>query len=98
FGLSLRVAQKLLGFDTYQTSARNKVDPGTDRSTADPVEKRRLNDLLQALAKRVDTGALERGDLAAFRASLEAVRAELPPIAAFVRSYTLHFAANAHID
>ena len=98
FALSLRVAQKLLGFDTYQTSARNRVDPGTDRSTADPAEKRRLNELLQRLAKRVDTVALERGDLPAFHASLAAVRAELPPIAAFVRSYTLHFTANAHID
>ncbi len=98
FGLSLRVAQKLLGFDTYQTNARNKVDPGTDRSSADPAEKRRLNDLLQRLAKRVDTDALERGDVPGFRESLAAVRAELPPIAAFVHSYTLHFAANAHID
>jgi len=98
FGLSLRVAQKLLGFDTYQTNARHRVDPGTDRSTADPAEKRRLNDLLQRLATRVDTAALERGDLAAFRASLASVRRELPPIAAFVHTYTLHFSANAHID
>ena len=29
--LSLRVGQKLLSFDTYQTSARNKIDPGVDR-------------------------------------------------------------------
>ncbi|HEX4825907.1 MAG TPA: glycoside hydrolase family 38 C-terminal domain-containing protein [Candidatus Polarisedimenticolaceae bacterium] len=97
-GISLRVAQKLLGFDTYQTSARNRIDPGTDRSTADPAEKRRLNDLLQQLAAKVDTASLERGDLAAFRASLAALRRELPPIAKFVHSYTLHFAANAHID
>jgi alpha-mannosidase len=98
FALSLRVAQKLLGFDTYQTNARNKVDPGTDRSAADPAEKRRLNELLQGLAKRVDTAALERGDLDAFRRSLASVRAELAPIARFVKSYTLFFAANAHID
>ena len=98
FALSLRVAQKLLGFDTYQTNARNKVDPGTDRSTTDGAEKRRLNDLLQTLAGRVDTAALERGDLDRFRASLAGVRIDLAPIARFARSYTLYFTANAHID
>jgi hypothetical protein len=41
--LSLRVAQKLLSFDTYQTSARNKVDLGIDRSTIDKAERTRLN-------------------------------------------------------
>ena len=30
--LSLRTAQKLLSFDTYQTSSNQKTDPGTDRS------------------------------------------------------------------
>jgi len=67
FALSLRVGQKLLGFDTYQTNARQKVDPGTDRSTADRTEKLRLNGLLQEIAAGVDTKALEAGDLVRYR-------------------------------
>jgi len=32
FSLSLKVGQKLLSFDTYQTNARVKTDPGIDKS------------------------------------------------------------------
>jgi alpha-mannosidase len=96
--LSLRVGQKLLGFDTYQTSARNKVDPGIDRSKMARDEKERLGRLLQELAARVDVDALERGDVSAFEASVESVRKKLAPIGAFARRFTLFLDANAHID
>src|SRR5260370_25579934 len=37
--LSLRAGQKLLSFDTFQTSARQKVDPGVDHSTISKAER-----------------------------------------------------------
>lgn len=98
FALSLRVGQKLLGNDTYQTSSHNKVDPGTDKSSVDSAEKRRLMELLQGAAARVDTAALERGDIEAFKKTLALARAELAPVGEFARQFTLHFSANAHID
>ncbi len=98
FALSLRIGQKLLSFDTYQTNANAKVDPGIDRSTIDKGEKFRLNQLLQSLAQRVDIKALRKGDLEQFQASIAAVRADLLPIKEFARRFTLFFDANAHID
>jgi alpha-mannosidase len=96
--LSLRVGQKLLGFDTYQTNARNKVDPGIDRSPMARDEKERLSRLLQEIAAHVDADALERGDVTRFLASAEDARKELAPIGAFAKRFTLFLDANAHID
>jgi alpha-mannosidase len=96
--LSLRVGQKLLGFDTYQTSSNKKVDPGTDASAVPREEKVRLGALLEEIAGRVDAAALERGEVDRFLASLEAARAALRPVGAFARRFTLFFDANAHID
>ena len=96
--LSLRVGQKLLSFDTYQTSARNTVDPGIDRSPIAREEKKRLGALLQDLATRLDTDALERGDVLRFEASMEELRKGLAPIGAFAKRFTLFLDANAHID
>lgn len=98
FAISLRVGQKLTGFDTYQTNSHRKVDPGTDRSIHDRAEKRRLHDLLQSTASGVDVGALARGDIGAFSASLEEARAALGPVGAFAKRHVLWFDANAHID
>lgn len=96
--LSLRVAQKLLSFDTYQTNARRTTDPRIDRSTLDRAEKERLAALLARIAGMVDSAALARGDLARYDASIALVAREIAPIAAFARRFTLHFDANAHID
>ncbi len=98
FALSMRVGQKLLSFDTYQTNARVKVDPGIDKSTESRKEKKSLNDLLQKLAAEVNVDALKEGDLAKFEASLNAVRAQLGPIQKFAQKFTLYFDSNAHID
>ncbi len=96
--LSVRVGQKLLSFDTYQTSSNKRVDPGIDKSKMARAEKIKLDALLQKLAAEVDVAALEAGDLAAFKASVARVRAKLKPIAAFAKRFTLYFDANAHID
>ena len=96
--LSLRIGQKLLSKDTYQTNARVKTDPGIDKSAMDKSEKARLNDLLQSLAARVDVQALADGSLAKFNASVADVRSQLKPIAAYAKKFTLFFDANAHID
>jgi alpha-mannosidase len=98
FSFSIRVGQKLLSFDTYQSNARVKVDPKTDKSTIDPAEKRRLNDLLQSAVLRLDLEALRIGAVEKFIASLNAIRAELKPVGAFAKRFTLYFDSNAHID
>ncbi len=77
--LSLRAGQKLLSFDTYQTNARNKVDPGIDKSAIDKAERTRLNKLLQALASQIDVAALTDGSPDKFNASVGALRAKLGP-------------------
>lgn len=98
FTLSLRVGQKLLSLDTYQTNSTRKEDPGIDKSAMDKEEKKRLNNTLQGLAGQVDTEALRRGDTQEFLNSMETVRAQLKPVDAFAKRFTIVFTANAHID
>jgi len=98
FALSLKVGQKLLGFDTYQTAGGKKEDPGIDKSKMNHDEKVRLGKLLQDLAAQVDADALGSGDLQKFTSSFSKVKSELKPIHDFVKKYTLFFDANAHID
>ncbi|HZY10164.1 MAG TPA: glycoside hydrolase family 38 C-terminal domain-containing protein, partial [Bacteroidota bacterium] len=98
FSLSLRVAQKLLSFDTYQTNATKKEDPGIDKSQMDRNEKLHLNTLLENMAMQVDVDALGRGSIGEFNSSLNRVRNELKPIKDFAKRFTLFFDANAHID
>lgn len=96
--LSLRVGQKLLSFDTYQTSSNQRVDPGTDKSTIDRAGKQRLSDLLQATAAAVDLRPLIDGPLEKFQTSLAEVRTRLKPVDAYAKRFTLYFNSNAHID
>ncbi len=98
FALSMRVGQKLLSFDTYQTNSHVKYDPGIDKSTIDKKEKIKLNELLQKLAGKVDVDALKTGDLNKFENSLAEVRNELKPIKEFAQKFTLYLDSNAHID
>jgi alpha-mannosidase len=98
FALGLKVAQKLLSTDTYQTNARVKVDPGVDKSRMDRQEKSRLNALLQTTAAGVDADALVSGSVDRFRMSLSAARTKLAPVADFVHRFTVYLDANAHID
>ncbi|MBI4428527.1 MAG: alpha-mannosidase [Ignavibacteriales bacterium] len=98
FTLSLRVGQKLLSFDTYQTNARQRTDPGIDKSPLDHSEKTGLNDLLQSVASRVDAKGLLSVPLEQFDARLSVIRQELKPVSAFAKRFTLYFDANAHID
>jgi alpha-mannosidase len=96
--LSFRVGQKLLSFDTYQTSSNQRIDSGTDKSIMDRAEKRRLNDLLQSLATELDLNALSNGPMEKFQASVSQVRKDLKPIVDYAKRFTLYFDANAHID
>jgi alpha-mannosidase len=96
--LSMRVGQKLLSFDTYQTSSNKRVDPKTDLSTMDKAEKKRLGDILQSAAANVDLGSLIDGPMEKFEASLANVRAQLKPVDAYAKRFTLYFNSNAHID
>ena len=96
--LSLRVGQKLLSFDTYQTSSNRRVDPGSDKSTIDRAEKQRLTDLLQATAAALDLRPLIDGPVEKFQASLAEVRTRLKPVDVYAKRFTLYFNSNAHID
>jgi alpha-mannosidase len=96
--LSLRVGQKLLSFDTYQTNARKREDPGIDKSRMDRDEKKKLNVLLQSAAGEIDVAALRDGNAERFRSSIDAVRKKLKPVADFAHRFTIFFDANAHID
>ncbi|MBZ5536328.1 MAG: hypothetical protein LAO31_10270 [Acidobacteriia bacterium] len=98
FALSLRIGQKLLSFDTYQTNATKREDPGIDRSSMDKEEKKRLSGSLQTLAEQVDVDALKGGSVDKFLHSMEVVRAQLKPFDAFAKRFTLVLTANAHID
>ena len=96
--LSLRVGQKLVSFDTYQTNARRKYDPHIDKSTIDRSEKEKLNSLLQSVAADIDIEALEEGDMPRFTASVNAAKVQLKPVSEFAKRFTLFFDSNAHID
>ncbi len=96
--LSLRVGQKLLSNDTYQTNSRQRFDPGTDLAKTDPKQKERLNAELQRLAAAVDLRTLRAGTRAQIIDRLSRFRADLAPFRAFAQSFTLYFDANAHID
>jgi alpha-mannosidase len=96
--LSLRVGQKLLSFDTYQTSSNQRVDPGTDKSSLDKAEKKRLNDLLQSTAARIDLKPLVEGPLEKFEFSIKEAQTLLLPVDAYAKRFTIYFGANAHID
>jgi alpha-mannosidase len=96
--LSLRIGEKLLSFDTYQTSSNKRVDPKTDLSTMDKAEKRHLNDILQSAAAAVDLRSLTDGPMEKFEASLAEVRKQLKPVDAYAKRFTLYFNSNAHID
>jgi alpha-mannosidase len=98
FAFSLRVGQKLLSFDTYQSNARVKVDPGVDKSKIDRAEKQQLNDLLQKSAAKVNLDALREGEMDDFTASIQEARTLLKPVAEYAKRFTLYFDANAHID
>jgi alpha-mannosidase len=98
FALSLRVAQKLLSFDTYQTNANQKIDPGTDKSKINSDEKTKLNTLLQSLAREININSLKEGKIETFSKSIDNVRTKLQPVRDYVRKFKLVFNANAHID
>jgi alpha-mannosidase len=98
FNLSIQTGQKLLSFDTYQTNARVKVDPGIDQSTLDKSEKEKLNQLLQDACLQVDIDALKNGEVSKFEKSLDDVRQKLTPVKEFAKKFTLFFDSNAHID
>lgn len=96
--LSMRVGEKLLNFDTYQTSSNKRVDPKTDLSSMDKAEKRRLNDILQAAAANVDLRSLIDGPMEKFESSLAEVRKQLKPVDAYAKRFTIYLNSNAHID
>jgi alpha-mannosidase len=96
--LSLSTGQKLLSFDTYQTSFNLDFDPQTDKSKLLADEKIKLNNLLQALTKEVNVNALKNGNFKEFWRSIDKIRPKLKPISKYAKKFTLYFTSNAHID
>ena len=98
FLTSVRVGKKLISFDTYQTNSRVKVDPKIDKSKIDREERIKLNKILDEALNEINPTALENGEREKFLKSLEKSRKKLKPISDFAKKFTIHFAANAHID
>ena len=98
FSLSVRVGQKLLSFDTYQTSATQKSDPGIDLSHIDRTEKNQLNELLQTVARNFDLKLIVNGTASRFDTYLAEIKQLLKPVSEYAKRFTLYFDANAHID
>ncbi len=98
YALSLRVGQKLLSFDTYQSSSRHKVDPKIDNSPIAKKERTLLSEQLQSSVLGVDVQSLVDGRFDVFMASLQEARERLKPINTFAKQFTLYFTSNAHID
>jgi alpha-mannosidase len=96
--LSLRTAQKLLSFDTYQTNSRVKVDPGTDKSKMDREEKEKLYLLLQQKVLQLNLDDLRKGKSDQFLLSVNQLKNDLSAIRDFSKRFTLYFSSNAHID
>jgi alpha-mannosidase len=96
--LSFRTGQKLLSFDTYQTNARRKEDPGIDKSSMKRNEKAELHDILQSVAGNIDVKALADGNTEKFLQSVAEQRPKLKPVGDYAKRFTLYFDANAHID
>ncbi|TAK59688.1 MAG: alpha-mannosidase, partial [Bacteroidetes bacterium] len=90
--------QKLLSFDSYQTSSRHKVEPGIDKTAIAKKERTLLNELLQSAAASIHVDALGEGNSELFLASLATTREKLKPISDFAKQFTLYFTSNAHID
>ncbi len=98
YSLSIRVGQKLLSFDTYQSSSRHKVDPKIDNTTIAKKERSLLNEQLQSSVMGVDVQSLVNGQPETFMTSLQTAREHLKPIGTFAKQFTLYFTSNAHID
>jgi alpha-mannosidase len=98
FSLSLRVGQKLLSFDTYQTSATKKADPGIDQSHIDRKEKMQLNELLQNVAGNFNLNLIIQSTESKVDEYFAELRQLLKPVAEYAKRFTLYFDANAHID
>ena len=96
--LSLRVAKRLLGSQTYQTSFFLREDPGINRSSVSREHLSRLKKILSTGVERIDTRSLAEEKLAKFEKSMKVSLKELTPVRTFAKEYTLHLTSNAHID
>ena len=96
--LSIRVAKRLLSSQTYQASCFLRKDPGVNRSLVPIKRLSSLRKILSSGVEKIDMRSLTEGKLARFEKSIEASLEELEPIRAFVKEYTIHLTANAHID
>ncbi len=96
--LSLKTAQKLLSFDTYQKSGFLEIDPGIDKSSISKNRRKELNKNLKKLIQEIDSEALQKGNYKKFLASIDKIKKKFIPFNKFAKKYTLYFLSNAHID
>lgn len=96
--LSLRVACKLLYWDTYQTSLFLRQDLKVDKSKVDRQQLEMLRDLMLHAIREVNIAALNEGKIDKFRDSLAKSIRHLKPIDEFAKEYTIYLCSNAHID
>ncbi len=93
--------------DVMVRAAGTRPDPSLIRAEilADQAMLRTIAEDQAANLRRIDsaiaainTDALDRGDQAAFDASLRNAQAELEPLRSALGKYTIHATGNAHID
>ena len=96
--LSLRTGTKLLSFDTYQTNATKRSDPGIDKSLVKRGEKQSLAELLERVAATFDVSKISNLSEHEFSQYVQEFQHQLQPVADFAKKFTLYFDANAHID
>lgn len=97
FVLGIKSAYKLLSFDTYQSNARLKIDPGLDKTNIRKQERNELKRLLDSVVSKLPEIKTLK-DYNFFRSRLSSIKSELKPIEEFTKTFALTFASNAHID
>ncbi|MBN2290247.1 MAG: alpha-mannosidase [Candidatus Glassbacteria bacterium] len=96
--LTIFTAARMLNKDTHQRGLMIQEDPGIDRSTVGEDSRGELWQELDKALGIVDRRAVEKGDPAAFVASVGRAFAGMDKLAAHLRSYRLYLVSNAHID
>ncbi len=98
---------KLRSSQLLITPPASRPDPGIFRDeilaaqpmvAAFPKGQSEHSAILEAAARAVDVGALDRGDQAAFDASLRQAQGKLDALRPWLQQYTIRAVGNSHID
>lgn len=101
FILSLKSIEKIISFDTFQSSANKRVDTGIDNSKIDKRTRKYLqkefNELLIELNKEIHREVIQKNLIGIYQ-KVQTFKPHLKQFDDFSKNFTLTFASNAHID